>query len=119
MAVISEKVWWLKDGKLGIATYNYSTGKMTTLSDTGDTIRIHFVKKASALTVTLSGSPDIPSQFHDALIARVMEKLYARKGMMVETRYWRAEWQDYLKSGIVHANKAKDGTSYSVAQHSY
>lgn len=119
MGVISEKVWWLKDGKLGIATYSYSTGKMTTLSDTGDTIRIHYVKKATALTTTLTDVPGIPSQFHEALIARVMEKLYARKGMMVEARYWRAEWQDYLKSGIMHANRAKDGTNYSVVQHSY
>ena len=123
MALIKEKLWWIKDGKLGISIYDYSEDKFTDIASgditSGDKIQIHYLRKTKKLTTTLSDSPDIPKQFHDGLVSRVLEKLYARKGMMNETGYWKTEWLEMLKAAKQYENKHRDGTEYAVQQHSY
>jgi|26BtaG_2_1085354.scaffolds.fasta_scaffold20832_3 hypothetical protein len=115
------KYWWIKDGKLGIGYLSEDNEGDTTLTavDEAKEVKVHYRRKAEHFTSTLSASPEFSSQFHEALICRVLEKLYARKSALPETRYWRAEWQDYLKAGRQHVNKSKDGTSYGIRQYDY
>ena len=78
MALIKEKLWWIKDGKLGISIYDYSEDKFTDIASgditSGDKIQIHYLRKTKKLTTTLSDSPDIPKQFHDGLKNHQMPK---------------------------------------------
>lgn len=123
MALLKEKLWWIKNGKLGISIYDYSEDKFTDIASgditSGDTVQIHYLKKTKKLTTTLSDAPDIPKQFHDGLVSRVLEKLYARKGMMNETTYWKNEWLEMLKAAKQYENKHRDGSEYAIQQHSY
>ena len=49
MALIKEKLWWIKDGKLGVSIYDYSEDKFTDIASgdiaSGDKIQIHYAKK--------------------------------------------------------------------------
>mgnify|MGYP003141398899 FL=1 len=123
MALIEEKLWWIKDGKLAISSYDYSEDKYTDVSSSdisaGDKIQIHYTRKAKKLDTDLSKRPDIPAQFHDGLVSRVLEKLYARKGMMNEASYWKNEWMMMMKSAKQYENKHRDGSNYAIQQHSY
>ena len=123
MALIKEKLWWIKDGKIGISVYDYSEDKYTDIAAAdiaaADKIQIHFLRKTKKLGTDLTKSHDIPKQFHDGLVSRVLEKLYARKGMMNETGYWKNEWLTMIKTAKQYENKHRDGTPYAVKQHNY
>jgi len=59
MALIKEKLWWIKDGKLGISIYDYSEDKFTDIASgditSGDKVQIHYAKKTKKLTTTVAG----------------------------------------------------------------
>ena len=123
MALIKEKLWWIKDGKLGISTYDYSEDKYTDIKATdftaGDTVQIHYTRKTKKLGTTLSDSPDIPSQFHDGLVSRVLEKLFARAGDLNSASYWKNEWLLMVKSAKQYEGKHRDGSEYAIKQHNF
>ena len=119
-----QMIWYIKDRKLQIGKYKlttYQSKKVESLSTddiaSGDLVRVHYSKKASALGTDLTSSPEIPAQFDEGICSRVMEKLSARTKDFVAARYYRAEWQDCIKRGKQYANKMLDGTSYTIAQH--
>ncbi|HBZ38333.1 MAG TPA: hypothetical protein DEO59_07560 [Balneola sp.] len=123
MALVKEKLWWIKDGKIGVSIYDYSEDKYTDIAaadiTAGDTVQIHYTRKTKKLDTDLTISPDIPQQFHDGLVSRVLEKLYARKGAMNETAYWKNEWATMLKAAKQYEGRHRDGSEYSIKQYGY
>lgn len=122
-------VWWTRAGKLGVGKYSDSTHKITTFDSddigTGPyNLRVWFTKRDTQFTATLTATPNIPSQFHDALVARVMTQLYnkeaaklAREGkieaaqaMLALARINMGEWKKALLDGKKFANLGKDFT---------
>ena len=46
----------------------------------GKNLRVHYTAKPTPLTSTLTDSPEIPAQFHEALAYRVIAELYKLPG---------------------------------------
>jgi len=109
--------WWIKDGQLGIGTLSDSD-VLAAVTEV-KTVKVHYSRKATAFTTDLTEVCEIPSQFHEALVARVNEKLYARQGKLNEARYWRAEWKEYLRSAMRYVNRNRDNSGYLVVPNEY
>lgn len=140
MATLSEEyVWWIdKRGKLGVGKWSYADGEITAF-DSDDVsgskvIRVYILTRAAALAAaTLTGKPNIPGQFHEVLVARVLNRLCARaatrlanKGegeaamaMVKMAQHWYGEWKSGLKKGTIHANIGKDFTTISTQADEY
>ena len=60
----------------------------------------------------------LPEQYHEALIAKVMEKLYRKnvEGIQV-SQYWKTVYQDLLISAKKYANSRRVDTGFNVIQH--
>ena len=117
----STKYWWLKDGNIGLGWLVEDSEGDTVLKAIAEikTVKVHYIRRPADFSTTLTTQSQLPSQLHEALATRVIEKLYARFGELDKARYWRAEWKDYISDGIRHNNKMKDGTSFNVRQYNY
>jgi|14BtaG_2_1085337.scaffolds.fasta_scaffold27697_3 hypothetical protein len=117
------KVWWVKLGKLGIGYWDDINSEMKSFSaadiTSGDTIRILYRRKPTKLTSTLSGKPDVPEQFHKAIMYRVMEQLSARKGDYKGAKYYQSEYEKCLIMAKKYTNKGRDGSYVSIVHHEY
>ena len=92
MATISnrDKFFWYVEGerlavvqKKETATSDInkdSTYESITATNNGKNLRVHYTAKPTALTTTLSDSPEIPAQFHEALAFKVIGELYKIPG---------------------------------------
>jgi len=112
------KVWWIKDSKLGVANWDDVEKKIVTFDEDDKQIRIHISRRATLLTA-MSDIPEIPSRFHDGLVAKVIEKLSVKLGNMGPVQYWRSEWNQAVIRGKRYANKDRDGSSYAIKQVDY
>ncbi len=129
------KYYWIKEGTIGIGYIDEDSEGDTNLNavDEVKEITVHYGRKTSVFGTDLSVFSEIPPQFHEALVARVLDKLYARRAgilaeqgqvevaqaMLALVRYWRGEWKNYLRRGSAFANKRKDGTAYAIKPHTY
>ena len=103
-----EYTWWIEDDKLGVAEWKNSDVTTDTLG--GKVLRIYIKRLPTHLCTTLTEKPEIPPEFHEGLISRVLEKLHARSGNLPSARYYRAEWQNCIAMGKQRSNRKKDGT---------
>ena len=115
-------VYWIKDGRLGVAQINdKKIDDIKNVNLTGKTIRFHYVKRPSDLTMSdlNSSFPDIPKVLHDGLINRDLEKLSIKVGNIQLAQYYKAEWLSCLRNAKRIKNQNKDGSSYNINQHEY
>jgi len=103
-------VWWIRDNKLGIASLSGST--FTTLSSGGDTLRIYYSKSSTDIA-------DVPSQYHDGIISRVMEKISVKNENYSGAQYYTGQWANALRMGKAEANSGKDGAPYEIKGYDY
>jgi len=113
-SIDGQVVWWIEDGKLGIGTY--SNGTITSIQEI-KTVRVHAEYVPAGFTTDLTEEPNLPQHLHNAIIAPVLEELYARKGLLPMMQYWSAKWKEYIKDGIRWKNKSQDATAFSIKQH--
>lgn len=117
------KVWWIKLGKLGFGYWDDTEAEMNSLTtddiSSGDTIRMLYRRKPAKLTSTLSETPDVPEQFHKAIMYRVMEQLSARKGDYKGAQYYQIEYEKCLRMAKKYVNKGRDGSHISIAPHEF
>jgi len=117
------KGWWIKLGKLGIGHWDQTTGDISSLAsgdiESGDKIRILYRRKPEKLTSTLSDKPDVPEQFHKAIMYRVMEQLSARKGDYKGAKYYQSEYEKCLRMAKKYTNRERDGSAFSISQYDY
>lgn len=109
--------WWIKDHQLGIGIKSDSE-TLAAVTEAVE-IKVHYSRKAADLTTALTDVSEIPPQFHEALIARVNERLYARKGELSKARYWRAEYKDYIRSALRYVNQNRDNSGFLVGPGEY
>ena len=137
MAVLNSKgwIWWIERGKLALGTTsnNGETVSPPSSSNNGKTIRVYckeFAKiyrpgtDTDAAEFSLGASIDLteysklPTQFHEALIAKVMEKLYRKdvEGIQV-AEYWKKVYKDFVVEAKKYANTGRLDTGFNVQQH--
>tara|TARA_Y100001973_G_scaffold56200_1_gene83040 strand:- start:1125 stop:1523 length:399 start_codon:yes stop_codon:yes gene_type:complete len=77
-------------------------------SSAGKTLRVHYTAKASPLTTTLTESPEIPSQFHEALAFKVISDLYKLPGETLNLElasYYDAQYEMALREAKKYARR--------------
>jgi len=105
-----DKVWWVRDNKLGIATLSDST--FTTLSTAGDTLRIYY-------SYTSTDIDALPPQYHDGIVGKALERIFAMKQNFSGAQYYAMQWSDAVRRAKVEANVMKDGALYEIKGHEY
>ncbi len=117
------KAWWVKLGKLGIGYWDDTEGEVKSFGaddiSAGDKIRILYRRKPTKLTSTLSEKPDVPEQFHKAIMYRVMEQLSARKGDFKGAQYYMKEYEKCVIMAKKYTNKGRDGSHIAIAPHEF
>ena len=114
-----DEVYWLERGKIAIATKSGDTFTSPT-SALGYRITaiVHDYEFDSSDTGTLIGpdeSPVLPVEFHEALVAGVLEKMYAKSPEGVQlAQYWSQKYREYIIEGKRKANIGHDGKSPSI-----
>ena len=134
MAILNSKgwVWWVERGKLAIGTSSDYGTTVSAPSEASKVIRIYGKEVApvdngsgtdiAEFTTGSSINTDqfstLPEQYHEALIAKVMEKLYRKnvEGIQV-SQYWKTVYQDLLISAKKSANSRRVDTGFNVIQH--
>jgi hypothetical protein len=70
----------------------------------------NFNASAGAGLIGPTESPSIPSQFHEALVCRVLEKLYAQNPATIQVAsYWGQKFAGYIVEGKRYATVGRDG----------
>ena len=117
---MSKNVWWVSDDhKLGLGSYDSGTDTMSSYGTSGDTVRVYFIKRVAHLSTTLTAEFAIPTQFHHAIVARVLQQLYAQKENLQAAGYWRGEWLNGIRKGKRYSNVRKTRTPIRIRQHGH
>ena len=137
MSVLNSKgwIWWIERGKLALGTTSNGGETVTppTSSTAGKTIRVYCKEFAKiyrpgsgtdaaefsmGTSIDLTEYSKLPAQFHEALIAKVMEKLYRKdvEGIQV-AEYWRKVYKDFVIDAKKYANTNRLDTGFTVQQH--
>ena len=81
---IYDKYFWFVNGnRLGIIEKNHNSDineEYTSPSTTGSKIRIEYISRAVAFDTDLSKESELPDQFHEALVYKVIAELYRLPG---------------------------------------
>ena len=139
-------VWWIEDNQIAIAyvkdtatstriltdgSYNSVKG-VRQRSEMGEflsphevsTIRLHVIKKAGRVgdegnsggLVSLTDIPELPSQFHEALVHYAIFKGYERSSEGLENAaYFKAEYQRNIIDGRRYTNTRRMGGPRTVS----
>jgi len=123
-------VWWIERGKLAIGT---SSGGDTVSapSTAGHVIRVYgkeiatvnnesgteLTKFSTGTSINLAEYSNLPEQFHDALIAKVMEYLYRKdlEGLPIAD-YWSKVYMTHLIEAKKYANSRRLDSGFNIAQ---
>ena len=136
MAILNSSgwVWWVERGKLAIGTSSNNGATVTPPSTASITIRIYGKEVApvdngdgddgelaafsTGTDINLAEYSKLPEQYHEALVAKVMEKLYRINPEGIQaSEYWRKVYQDALISAKKYANSRRLDGGFTVAQH--
>ena len=123
-----DEVYWLERDGIAIAKHNV-TGNSPASEYTGPegskTVTIFAVKNdenfvASGTGITMTESPAIPDEFHDALAQYAIMKGYETKPEAIQMAgYFRQQWEMCIREGKKYANTGRDGASLSIKGYDY
>ena len=119
---MSENVWWVKDGALAIASYDSSTGDVTSIDTSSKTIRIHYNKRPSTFASTdltkkvseLTGNSNFPDEFSYGIVCRALQRCSEIKANPQMAQYYKGEYLDYVARAKRYSNKGRVGTAYEI-----
>lgn len=121
-----DHVYWIERNGIGIAKHDSSedTDNRFTGPAGSKTVTIFGPKYADALTTTLSGTSEIPSEFHDALVFRAVQRGYEVKmsqnpEMAKNASYFQGGFERVLKEGMKYANTDRTGGRYHIGGDDY
>ena len=124
-------VWWIERGKIAIGITSNAGVTVTPPSTAGHVIRVYSkeiaqVQKDGSTATSFTTGTNIslveysllPEQFHEALIAKVVEKLFRKdiEGIQM-SEYWSSVYESYVLKGKKYANQARVDTGFNVSQH--
>jgi len=121
MNSLRSEVYWLERKQIAISNKsgNSFTGPSGTL-----TVRMLCVLKDNTFVAEDTGStgetgmteePNIPSEFHDALVSGVLSKLYTTSAETLQVAdYWRGAYRDMIVKAKKSGEATKDGSTPTV-----
>ena len=123
-----DEVYWLERDGIAIAKHNV-TGNSPASEYTGPegskTVTIFAIKSdenfvASGTGITMTESPAIPDEFHDALAQYAIMKGYETKPEAIQMAgYFRQQWEMCIREGKKYANTGRDGSSMNIKGYDY
>ena len=125
-------VYWIERGKLAIGTTSNNGITVTPPGTAGHSIRL-YVKEIAPVdngdgadisefstgsSINLAELSKLPAQFHEALVAKVVEKLYqGTSDGLQAAQYWRTIYEDYRVKAMKYANSRRNDSGVSIMQH--
>lgn len=112
-----DRAWTTRESTLVVGNYeieNYNA-QLTAVA-AGLDLKIFAVYEDAGFSTTLTEEPNYPKAFHEAIVARVAEKLHAINGNLELTRYYRAEYQDYVRRAKQWINSQGTKGQYETPQ---
>ena len=121
-----KNVWWVERDNLGIVKSSETDASAEYVSPSEvKEVRLYFIKLdedfvASGTGITLTESPAIPEEFHEALADYAIAKGYELnpQGLQV-AQYFNNKWEMCIREGKKYANKGRDGSGYHIRQYDY
>ena len=123
-----DEVYWLERDGIAIAKANVSGVSPATEftgPEGGKTVTIFAIKNdenfvASGTGITMTESPAIPDEFHDALAQYAIMKGYETKPEAIQMAgYFRQQWEMCIREGKKYANTGRDGSSINIKGYDY
>lgn len=124
-------VWWIERGKLAIGTTSDYGNTVSAPSTAGHVIRVYgkeiatvdngsgteLTEFSTGASIDLDQFSNLPEQFHDALIAKVMEYLYRKdlEGLPIAD-YWSKVYMTHLIEAKKYANSRRLDSGFNIAQ---
>ena len=110
-----DEVYWLERDGIAIAKHNV-TGNSPASEYTGP----EGSKTVTIFGITMTESPAIPDEFHDALAQYAIMKGYETKPEAIQMAgYFRQQWEMCIREGKKYANTGRDGASLSIKGYDY
>ena len=126
-----DEVYWIERDKIGIATLDRTATSITnefTGPPGSKTVTLFIVSTDEQFheSTTSTGyigpleSPNIPTEFHEALTYKVLERLYAKNPQTIQVaQYWDVKWQRAIIEGKKYANTGRDGAAPKIKPAEY
>ena len=114
-----DEVYWLERGKIAIATKSGDTftspSSVLAYRITAITHDYEFDASDTGTLIGPTESPAIPVQFHEALVAGVLEKMYAKTPEGVQlSQFWDQKYRQHVIEAKKYANTRNDGKAPSI-----
>lgn len=107
-----EMLWWVENGQLVIGYVNLADKTFNPI-ESGYTFELRYRRNPTVFTAAnLDDDIDLPEAFHDAIEARLKEKLFARDPEL--RRYWHAVYSDKVKKAFRYGNHQQDGGDFNI-----
>ena len=125
-----DEVYWIERDSIAIAKLDRTATSIAsefTGPDVGKTVTV-FAVKLDDLFHTASGAgqigptdtPTIPTEFHEAITYRVLEKLYAQTPATLQVaEYWGAKFEKAIVNAMKYANTGRDGAAPKIKPMEY
>jgi hypothetical protein len=119
-----DEVYWIERNSIAIAALDRTATSIAnefTGPSTG-TVTVFAVKLDSdfdsgtgAGKIGPAESPSIPSEFHEALTYKVLERLYAQNPATIQVAgYWGGKFQASINEARKYANTGRDGVAAKI-----
>ena len=121
-----DHVWWIERDSVAIANYDSSENIDNRFSGPAGskTITLFVTEYHADLGTTLSDSTSLPSEFHEALVFKAIQRGYEVKmaqdpDMAKNASYFEGGFEKSLKEGMKYANTDRVGGTPHVMGHDY
>ena len=125
-----DEVYWIERDSIAIAALDRTATSIAnefTGPVVGKTVTV-FAVKLDDLFDTVSGAgkigptdtPTIPTEFHEAITYKVLEKLYAQNPATIQVaEYWGAKFERAIVNAMKYANTGRDGAAPKIKPMDY
>jgi len=124
---VKENVWWVERDSIGLALYDPLASEVNRFSslDAAYTVTLFYHKKADHFatldsSTSMATESEIPVQFHQYLVDKVIQKGYETKPEMIQMApYFERKFEKGIKEGKTFKNRNRISGIRTVKQHSY
>ena len=125
-----DEVYWIERDSIAIAALdrtatsiaNEFTGPVAGKTVTVFAIKLddNFDTSTGAGKIGPGESPNIPSEFHEAIVSKVLEKLYAQNPATIQiANYWGTKFNALVLEAKKYANIGRDGVAPKIKPMEY